>query len=83
MYSWTNEVGGVTLGEFRFVRDTNGREIIVYNNTDTFSFAGNTNASPQLPSIKYSKIGADSCSCHVNFINRPQNCSKREWCVNI
>jgi hypothetical protein len=72
MYSWTNEItAGTILGEFRFARDTGDREIIICDLIDTFSFAGNSSASQQRPSIKFSQIGTDGC--FVTFLNRPQN----------
>ena len=71
MFSWKNEVAGDKLGEFRYARGSSGREIIICDSIDTFSFAGNLTSSQQRPSIKFSQIDTDDC--FVAFINRPEN----------
>lgn len=73
LFAWRNRAlnsGGI-IGGFKMSRDSGGRELLICDNIDTFSFAGNNNNLTQLPAIKFSQISGDDC--HVTFINRPQN----------
>ena len=58
------------LGGFKMRRNSAGDEVIVCDNIETFSFAGDSNAILATPIIRFNQL--PSVGCSLRFINAPQ-----------
>lgn len=75
LFAWRNRQlnTGALIGGFKMARDGNGEELIICDNIDAFSFAGNSDAITTAikPIIRFNQL--PSIGCSLRFDNAPQN----------
>jgi hypothetical protein len=77
LFAWRNRepvtgTTGTLIGGFKMARDSGGNELLICDDIDTFSFAGNNTAIPTAikPVIRFNQIPNTGCS--LRFDNAPQ-----------
>lgn len=74
LFAWRNRepITGDIIGGFKMARDSNGEELLICDDINTFSFAGNTDAITTAikPIIRFNQL--PSIGCSLIFDNAPQ-----------
>lgn len=74
LFAWRNREinSGALIGGFKMSRDSGGLELLICDNIDTFSFAGNSDAITTAikPIIRFNQL--PSIGCSLIFDNAPQ-----------
>ena len=74
LFAWRNRAPntGALIGGFKMARDSNGEELLICDDINTFSFAGNSDAITTAikPIIRFNQL--PSIGCSLIFDNAPQ-----------